>query len=129
MRSGKLWYEQEITPDVVQLVKDDPRIQVGVLQGDVVIKTKIPYNPKMWLIEKDPKMRRYLACHCQLARTAILEGDTKALGGFCYCSAGYEKTPLEVVLEVPLEVEVIESVLKGDNVCKFSIKIPPDKLK
>ena len=74
-------------------------------------------------------MRRYYACHCQLAREAILTGSERPLGTFCYCSAGYEKLPLEVVLRTPLEVEVLESVLTGGEKCRFAVKIPRDRLK
>lgn len=129
MKSGRLWYEQVITPEVVEYVRSDPTIQNGVLVGDVVLKSKIPFNPDKWLKEKDPKMRRYYACHCQLARDAILNDTAKPLSTFCYCSAGYEKLPLEVVLGVPLEVEVLESVLAGGEMCRFAVKIPKDKLK
>ena len=68
MKSGRLWYEQVITPEVVEYVRGDQTIQNGVLQGDVVLKSKIPFAPDKWLREKDPKMRRYYSCHCQLAR-------------------------------------------------------------
>jgi len=129
MKSGRLWYEQVITPEVVEYVRGDPTIQNGVLVGDVVLKSKIPFSPDKWLKEKDPKMRRYYACHCQLARDAILNDTAKPLSTFCYCSAGYEKLPLEVVLGVPLEVEVLESVLAGGERCRFAVKIPKDKLK
>ncbi len=129
MRSGRLWYEQEITPEVVEYVRKDQTIQNGVLEGGVVVKSKIPFAPAKWLREKDPKMRRYYACHCQLAREAILRDEAEPLATFCYCSAGYEKLPLEVVLGVPLEVEVLESVLAGGEKCRFAVKIPGDKLK
>ena len=128
-KSGRLWYEQVITPEVVEYVKGDQTIQNGILVGDVVLKSKIPFNPDKWLKEKDPKMRRYYACHCQLARDAILNDTAKPLSTFCYCSAGYEKLPLEVILGVPLEVEVLESVLSGGEKCRFAVKIPKDKLK
>ena len=129
MKSGRLWYEQVITPEVVEYVRGDQTIQNGILVGDVVHKSKIPFNPDKWLEEKDPKMRRYYACHCQLARDAILNDTAEPLSTFCYCSAGYEKLPLEVVLGVPLEVEVLESVLAGGEKCRFAVKIPKDKLK
>ena len=129
MKSGRLWYEQEITPEVVEYVRGDQTIQIGVLDGDVVLKSKIPFAPAQWLMEKDQKMRRYYGCHCQLAREAILKDEVEPLASFCYCSAGYEKLPLEVVLGVPLEVKVLESVLAGDERCRFAIKIPRDKLK
>jgi hypothetical protein len=129
MKSGRLWYEQVITPEVVEFVRGDQTIQNGLLVGDVVLKSKIPFAPDKWLREKDPRMRRYYACHCQLARDAILNDTAKPLGTFCYCSAGYEKLPLEVVLGVPLEVEVLENVLDGGERCRFAIKMPRDKLK
>jgi len=129
MKSGRLWYEQMITPEVVEYVRGDQTIQNGVLVGDKVMKSKIPFDPDRWLREKDPKMRRYYACHCQLAREAILNDAAEPLGTFCYCSAGYEKLPLEVVLGVPLEVEVLESVLAGGEKCRFAVKMPKDKLK
>ncbi len=129
LNSGRLWYEQVITAEVVEHVKADQTIQNGILVGDVVLKSKIPFNPDKWLKEKDPKMRRYYACHCQLARDAILNDTAEPLSTFCYCSAGYEKLPLEVILGVPLEVEVLESVLAGGERCRFAVKIPKDKLK
>ncbi|MCJ7634717.1 hypothetical protein MUP77_20290 [Candidatus Bathyarchaeota archaeon] len=123
MKSGRLWYEQEITPEVVEFVRGDQMIQNGVLEGNVVLKSKIPFAPAKWLQEKDPKMRRYYACHCQLARDRILTDNSKPLATFCHCSAGYEKLPLEVALGVPLEVEVLENVLEGGDRCRFAIKI------
>jgi hypothetical protein len=129
MKSGRLWYEQVITPEVVEFVKGDQTIQNGVVKGNKVIKSKIPFDPDRWLREKDPKMKRYYACHCQLAREAILKGEEKPLGTFCYCSAGYEKYPLEIALGVPLKVEVLESVLSGGDRCRFAVTIPKDKMK
>jgi len=129
MKTGRLWYEQVITPEVVEYVRGDQTIQNGVLVGNVVLKSKIPFEPDKWLKEKDQKMRRYYACHCQLARDAILNDTAEPLGTFCYCSAGYEKLPLEIILGVPLEVEVLESVLAGGERCRFAVKIPKEKLK
>lgn len=93
MKSGRLWYEQKITPEVLEFVKGDQTIQNGIREGDTIIKSKIPYDPDRWLKEKDPQMRRFNACHCQLARNAILEGTPRIPEVFCYCSAGYEKLP------------------------------------
>jgi hypothetical protein len=129
MKSGRLWYEQEITPEVVEFVRGDQTIQNGVLEGNVVLKSKIPFAPAKWLQEKDPKTRRYYACHCQLARDQILTDNSKTLATFCHCSAGYEKLPLEVALGVPLEVEVLENVLDGGDRCRFAIKIPEQFLR
>jgi hypothetical protein len=129
MKEGRIWYEQEITPEVVEFVKDNQEIQNGVRLGDRIYVTKIPFAPKQYLAEKDPTMKRYYACHCPLVRTAIRDGKPKISPMFCYCSGGYEKLHFEVIFGEPVEVELLESVLKGDMRCRFANKIPRGKMK
>jgi len=129
MKKGRLWFEQEITPEVLEFVKNNQEINTGIRRGDRVFKTKIPYAPKQFLKEKDAVMRRYYSCHCQLVRTAIRKGKPKISPTFCYCSAGYEKLHFDVIFEQNVEVELLESLLKGDSRCRFAIKIPKGKMK
>jgi hypothetical protein len=129
MKSGQIWYEQEITPEVLELVKGNQEIQNGVRQGDKIYVSKIPFAPKQYLAEKDPVMKRYYACHCQLVRTAIRDGKPKISPVFCYCSGGYEKLPYDVIFGKPVEIELLESVLKGYMRCRFAIRIPESKMK
>ncbi|MDH4299263.1 MAG: hypothetical protein OEV57_01455 [Dehalococcoidia bacterium] len=129
MREGRLWYEQEITPEVVEFVRGNQEICTGVRQGDKVYLTKIPYAPKQFLKEKDPTMRKYYGCHCQLVRTALRDGKPKIPATFCYCSAGYEKLHFDAIFDQPVEVELLETPLKGDARCRFAIKIPKSKMK
>jgi len=129
MKAGRVWYEQEITPEVVKLVEGDPEIQNGVRHGDRIYVSKIPFAPQQFLAEKDPVMKRYYACHCPLVRTAIRDGEPKISPIFCYCSGGYEKLHFDVIFGEPVEVELLESVLKGDLRCRFAIRIPKGKMK
>ncbi len=129
MERRQIWYEQEITPEVLELVKGNQEIQNGVRQGNKIYVSKIPYAPKQWLVEKDPVMKRYYACHCQLVRTAIRDGKPKISPVFCYCSGGFEKLRFDVIFGEPVEVELLESVLKGDQRCRFAITIPKGKMK
>lgn len=129
MKRGQIWYEQEITPEVVDLVKGNQEIQNGVRQGNKIYVSKIPFAPKQWLVEKDPVMKRYYACHCQLVRTAIRDGKPKISPVFCYCSGGYEKLRFDVIFGEPVEIELLESVLKGDKRCRFAVTIPKHKMK
>jgi len=48
---------------------------------------------------------------------------------FCYCSGGFEKVHFDVIFDEPVEVELLESVLKGDMRCRFANKIPQGKMK
>jgi hypothetical protein len=129
MKKGRLWFEQEITPEVLEFVKNNQEINTGIRRGDRIFKTKIPYAPKQFLKEKDPTMQKYYACHCQLVRTAIRKGKPKISPTFCYCSAGYAKLHFDVIFDENVEVEVLENLLKGDSCCRFSIKIPKGKMK
>jgi len=129
MREGRPWFEQEITPEVVQFVKRNQEICTGIRRGDKVYKTKIPYAPKQFLKEKDPTMRKYYSCHCQLVRTALRDGKPRIPATFCYCSAGYEKIHFDAIFGEPVEVELLETPLKGDTRCRFAIKIPKSKMK
>jgi len=128
MREGRPWYEQEITPEVVEFVRGNQEICTGIRRGDRVYKTKIPYAPRQSLKEKDPTMRKYYSCHCQLVRTALRDGKPKIPATFCYCSAGFEKLHFDAIFGEPVEVELLETLLKGDGRCRFAIKIPKSKM-
>jgi hypothetical protein len=119
----KVWYEQKITQEVVDYAASNQEIMSAVRHGDFLFVTKIPYDPEKYLAENDPALKRYYACHCPFARESILNGDAPVSSGWCYCSAGYAKFPYEVILDRELKVEMLQSALKGDPVCRFAIDI------
>ena len=126
---GMIWYEQEITPRVVDFVRNNQEILGGVRKGNKIYFTKIPYDPDAYIQETDPLMTRYHACHCPLARASILTGDPEISPDWCYCSAGYGKLPYDIIFEEEVEIEMLENALAGDPRCRFSIKIPQGKYK
>ncbi len=127
MKEKTLYYTQEITKEVLDYVKETPTCQVGVRDGNIIFVTKIPYMAKKYLREKDPKKKRYYACHCPWVREAI-KLDTKISPNFCYCSAGFEKRVWDVIFGQDVKADVLETVLKGDSICKFAIHIPKEHL-
>jgi hypothetical protein len=129
LSQGRIWYEQEITPDVLDFVKVNQEINTGVRHGDKIYMTKIPYAPHQYLHEQDPTLKRFYACHCTLARTAIRDGKPKVSPTFCYCSNGYVKVRFDVIFDESVELEPVETVLNGDMRCRFAIKIPDGKMK
>lgn len=127
--SGRVWYEQVITPEVVEYVRGNQEMLSAVLRDGKLYITKIPYAPMEYLKEKDPKMRRFYMCHCPLARSAILAGEPEIPLDWCYCSAGFEKLPYDVLFGEELEVEVLESAIGGSDRCRFAVAVPAGKLK
>jgi hypothetical protein len=124
MEEGRMWYEQVITPEVVELVQGNQEILSAVRDGEWLYMTKIPFAPKDWLVERDPKVKRFLACHCPLARSAIASGEADLPLDWCYCSGGYEKWMFDVVFGAETEVEVLESAVAGSDRCRFRVRIP-----
>lgn len=121
--TNTVWYEQIITQDVVDFVAANQEIQSAVRSGDTLYTTKIPYDPARYLAETDETKRRYYACHCPFVREAILRGEQDISGNWCYCSGGFVKHPYEVILGRPLRVELLQSALLGDPICRFAIHL------
>jgi len=126
LREDKVWYEQVITPEIVEHVKGNQEVLAGVREGEWIYNTKFPYSPAEYLEETDPHMKRYYMCHCPMAREAVLAGSPEIPADWCYCSAGYGKLRYDVAFGVETEAEVLQSVLDGSDTCRFRIRIPAD---
>lgn len=73
--------------------------------------------------EIDPQEKRQYYCHCPRVRDALKTGVTIS-ATYCYCGAGFYKGIWEEILQEPVEVEVLKSVLKGDQVCTIAVHLP-----
>ena len=123
-QQGELFFSQEITDEVLNYVREHQEIECGVREGNMLYISKIPYNAKEFLRETDPTLIRFYACHCPWARHAIKSGNLHLDPVFCNCSGGFSKKPWEVIFGQTLQVEVLESALKGDYRCRFAVHLP-----
>jgi predicted hydrocarbon binding protein len=55
-----------------------------------------------------------------------VQSGVRISGTYCYCGAGFYKGVWEEILQRPVEVEVLESVMRGDEVCTVAIRLPED---
>lgn len=97
----------------------------GMKQGNKIIATKIPKSGYLleYMKETDPTKKRTLYCHCPRIRDAM-KTDIAISPTYCYCGAGFYKSIWEEILQKPVSVEVLETVIKGDDVCKIAISLP-----
>lgn len=97
----------------------------GIKKGSTIIATKIPKSGYLiqYMEEQDPARRRALYCHCPRVRDAVQSGITIS-PTYCYCGAGFYKGIWEHVLQKPVQVELLKSVLAGDDCCKVAIHLP-----
>ena len=98
----------------------------GVRKGKTIIATKIPKSGYLleYMKETDPEKKRALYCHCPRVRDILTSSDMRLSPTYCYCGAGFYKGIWEEILQKPVTVEVLESVIKGDDVCRISIHLP-----
>ena len=102
----------------------------GVVEGSTVIATKIPKSGNLaaYLQESDPLRRRQLYCHCPRVRDVLAVGESRwpreVAATYCMCGAGFYKGIWEEIVQAPVRVELLESVLKGDEVCKVAVHLP-----
>ena len=124
--SGDPYFTQKVTPEVVEFVRANPEISHGVRSGTILYETKIPYDTIAHLDAADDRERRYRYCHCPWVRESLDTGEVTVSPTFCRCSAGFHKKQWEVILDRPLQAEIVESVLAGDDRCRIAIHLPED---
>ena len=97
----------------------------GIIDGDTIIATKIPKSGFLvdYMNESDLQKKRQYYCHCPRIRDVLKYGQTLPKT-YCYCGAGFYKSIWEEIIQKPVEVEVLESVLDGGEVCKIAIHLP-----
>lgn len=121
--TNTIWFEQEINQKVVDYVKTNQEIMAAVIKDDKLYSTKIPYDPKRFLEETNPMMRRYYACHCPFVRENILANKSHVSPDWCMCSGGFAKAMYEVIFDHKLGVKCLNNVLQGDEFCRFEIDL------
>ncbi len=96
----------------------------GIKAGKHIIATKIPKSGFLidYMREVDPEKKRAYYCHCPRVRSA-LEQDESLSPTYCYCGAGFYKGIWEEITGEAVEVEVLESVLSGGDICKVRITL------
>ncbi len=95
-----------------------------IREGNIIYVTKIPFNPKRYKQSTDEEEKKHHYCHCGLVKGALKSPEVNVSTTFCYCGAGWYKTLWEGIIDKPVEVEVMNTVLQGANNCKFAIHLP-----
>ena len=126
-----LWAKYELLGDFRKLVE-----QVnadGSLAGTytidesgpepLLIIERRPARPQAYAEASDPKEKRYLACFCPLIREAIRRGETSSRT-FCHCSGGWYVQEWEPIFGEKPRVEVLRTLLEGEESCIFAVHIP-----
>lgn len=90
-------------------------------EGNVLYAAKKPRDPEAYARAQDDRERAAAYCFCPLLRGHLEDRMPLA---FCYCGAGWFRRQWEGAIGEPLRVEIVHSLLKGDDRCEFAIHLP-----
>lgn len=91
-----------------------------IRKGDEIHITKVPYSQKKYKSATTDEEKRLAYCHCGIVKRSSVEISPT----FCCCSGGWVKQLWDGIFEEPVEVKLVESLLKGDNQCTHAVRIP-----
>ena len=119
--------EQNMTE--VQLVKHqwDRLLVEGVernLEGNVLHMRKVPYGPEGYEQGATPVERRRAYCHCAFVRPYLDQVPSRMSPTFCWCGSGWYRRLWEGILDQPVKIEHVETLLNGNDGCTLTITLP-----
>jgi len=119
----------------IQRLSKDKKLFPGRLWLDETGETPLiyiersvpPWNREAYDKATDPVEKRYHACFCSMVREAILTREPVS-PSFCNCSSGWFVQMWEAILDRRLRIDLVESVLQGDDRCLFAVHLPEKSL-
>jgi effector-binding domain-containing protein len=131
----KAAYEEEgdVLKFIERLNRDDDLFPSRIFwEGDepknTVYTEKLvpPWNREAYAQATNPVEKRYYGCFCSLVKEVIRTGEELS-PTFCNCSAGWYVQMWETILgRRPIRVDVVQSILRGDDRCVFAIHLPEE---
>jgi len=129
-KEGTLFFTQKINKEVLEYVSNRPEIESGIRNGNILTVSKIPHETINYLNENDELLKAYHYCHCPWVKESIKDGSVDELPNvFCNCSGGYYRSYWEIVLDHPVKVKGVKTVLTGDPICELEVILPDDIVK
>lgn len=115
----------DLKEELVETIRSRGWGLAGIRKGQQVIATKIPKSGYLreYFQASDPLEKRRLYCHCPRVRDEVGNNPTLPLE-YCYCGAGFYQGIWEEILGRSVRVEVLQSVMAGDEVCQVAVHLP-----
>ncbi len=89
-------------------------------EGNVIYVNKNPVDPEGYEKAETLAEKRTAYCHCPLVRQLLDQADPT----LCLCGAGWYRRLWEGILGQPVRIELLESLVRGDDRCRVAIHLP-----
>jgi len=92
-------------------------------EGRIIYSSKAPRDAQAYENAQSEAEKKRAYCFCPIVRERLAQGMSPT---FCYCGAGWYRQQWEGAIGRPVTVEIVKSVLRGDELCQFAIHLPQD---
>ena len=92
-------------------------------EGYTLYSSKNPRDPAGYEKAENALERKKAYCFCPLVREYLELGMPVT---FCYCGSGWYRQQWEGATGKPVTIEIVQSLLKGDELCEFAIHLSDD---
>lgn len=118
-------YKQGTVDDVLrEMYRDDFWYEIPVRRGNVIYMRKNPFDPEGYEKAATPAERRRAYCHCSFVHPYLDEVPARLSPTFCYCGAGWYRRLWEGILGLPVKIDHLETLLRGNDQCTLAITLP-----
>jgi effector-binding domain-containing protein len=109
---------------VLEFMAQDPGwIEGAFREGHVIYAAKSPRDPQGHKDAQTEAERKKAYCFCPIVRNHLDQGMPVT---YCYCGSGWYRQQWEGAIGKPVQIEIVQSILKGDEVCQFAVHLPDD---
>jgi effector-binding domain-containing protein len=109
---------------VIEFMGKDPGWgEQPIREGNIIYSSKNPRNPGGYDEAETADERKRAYCFCPLVRNNLDAGMPDI---FCYCGSGWYRQQWEGAIGKPVRIEIVESILRGNDVCRFAIHLPDE---
>ena len=108
--------------DVIKEMENDYAwYENPVRKGNKIYVSKIPVSPEGYEKAETSEEKKKNYCHCRFINSNLDEGISPT---FCNCSTGWYRQYWEGILDKPVRIKILKTLLKGDDICQFEIEFP-----
>jgi hypothetical protein len=119
-----IYTDGELDDVLREMYSDDFWYEKPVRRGNVIRMRKNPYDPDGYAKAATPAERRKAYCHCPFVHPYLDEIPSKLSPTFCYCGAGWYRRLWEGILDQPVKIDHVETLLRGNEQCTLAITLP-----
>lgn len=111
---------------IKEMHKDNAWYEKPIRKGNKLYVSKVPVNQEGYDKAETLEEKKKNYCHCPFINENLDKGISPT---FCYCGTGWYRQQWEGIIESPVKIKVLKSLLQGDDICQVEIILPSDVIK